>query len=193
MDDALSWEQRREIRRKKRQELLAESDRLVGISRERSSRDYSVEDDDFEKERLKRRKEREELGKQLQEEEEARFEREKKREERRRQREIERQKMTESFETNYYGKSAINSMQVTQEQNQMNDDLVKKEEELNNVKTAVKEQNVIDESEKVVVEKPVEDLKVEAAVESKVEKVPDQDEKPVEDLKVEAAVESKVE
>ena len=29
MDDALSWEQRREIRRKKRQELLAESDRLV--------------------------------------------------------------------------------------------------------------------------------------------------------------------
>lgn len=184
MDDALSWEQRREIRRKKRQELLAESDRLVGISRERSSRDYSVEDDDFEKERLKRRKEREErrkrereeLEKQLQEEEEARFEREKKREERRRQREIERQKMTESFETNYYGKSAINSMQVTQEQNQMNDDLVKKEEELNNVKTAVKEQNVIDESEKVVVEKPVEDLKVEAAVESKVEKVPDQDE-----------------
>ena len=28
MDDALSWEQRREIRRKKRQELLAEADRL---------------------------------------------------------------------------------------------------------------------------------------------------------------------
>ena len=84
--------------------------------------------------------------------------------------------MAESFETNYYGKSAISSMQVTQEQNQMNDDLVKKEEELNNVKTAVKEQNVIDESEKVVVEKPVEELNVEVAVESKVEKVPEQDE-----------------
>jgi len=184
MDDALSWEQRREIRRKKRQELLAESDRLVGISRERSSRDYSVEDDDFERERLKRRKEREErrkrereeLEKQLQEEEEARLEREKKREERRRQREVERQKMAESFETNVYGKSAINSMQVTQEQDEMNDNLVKKEEELNTVKTAVKEQNAIDESENVVVEKPVEELKVEAAVESKVEKAPEQDE-----------------
>lgn len=84
--------------------------------------------------------------------------------------------MAESFETNVYGKSAINSMQVTQEQDEMNDNLVKKEEELNTVKTAVKEQNAIDESENVVVEKPVEELKVEAAVESKVEKAPEQDE-----------------
>ena len=84
--------------------------------------------------------------------------------------------MAESFETNVYGKSAINSMQVTQEQDNMNDNLVKKEEELNTVKTAVKEQNAIDESENVVVEKPVEELKVEAAVESKVEKAPEQDE-----------------
>ena len=44
------------------------STRLVGISRERSSRDYSVEDDDFERERLKRRKEREERRKREREE-----------------------------------------------------------------------------------------------------------------------------
>ena len=84
--------------------------------------------------------------------------------------------MAESFETNVYGKSAINSMQVTQEQDEMNDNLVKKEEELNTVKTAVKEQNAIDESENVVVEKPVEELKVEEAVELKVEAAPEQDE-----------------
>merc|ERR1712168_965248 len=150
---------RREIRRKKRQELLAESDRLVGISRERSSRDYSVEDDDFEKERLKRRKEREErrkrereeLEKQLQQEEEARLEREKKREERRRQREIERQKWEESSDIKNYGQLAV-STQVSQDQVKVNDNPTEKVEEPDITNTFGKEPKLIDETEKLVVE-----------------------------------------
>jgi len=184
MDDALSWEQRREIRRKKRQELLAEADRLVGISSERSTRDYSVEDDEFERERLKRRKEREErrkrereeLEKQLQQEEEARLEREKKREERRRQREIERQKMEESSDIKNYGKLAI-STQVSQDQVKLNDNPIEKVEEIEITNASGKEPKLIDETEKIVVEDSATDkheIKVEPAVQQKVDKLAEQ-------------------
>ncbi|XP_039256943.2 uncharacterized protein LOC120333677 [Styela clava] len=96
IDDTLSWEQRRELRRKKRQELLAEADKIVKPDKVTSSQITNDDDsDNFEQERARRRrdreekrkKEREELEKQLKEEEDARAERERRREERRRQRE----------------------------------------------------------------------------------------------------------
>nr|XP_026689940.1 caldesmon isoform X2 [Ciona intestinalis] len=114
IDDSVSWEQRREMRRKKRQELLAEADRLVKKTDEVSSSPastriskYDDDDDEFEKGRQRRRrereerrkKEREELEKQLKDEEEARADRDRRREERRRMREEESKPEVESYTT----------------------------------------------------------------------------------------------
>ncbi|CAK8687691.1 unnamed protein product [Clavelina lepadiformis] len=107
IDDSVSWEERRELRRKKRQELLAEADRLVRKTEKSTTTSKLIherteleDDEEFERERLRRRrereerrrKEREELEKQLKEEEEMKAERDRRREERRKQREAEENK-----------------------------------------------------------------------------------------------------
>lgn len=142
IDDAMSWEQRREMRRKKRQELLAEADKLVGNDDSVSTRIsqhkprlVDDEDDDYEKERLRRRKEREErrrkeredMEKQLREEEEMRAERDKKREERRKQREAEREEAEREAEKETM--EQLEAKEVTEEiENQIEENKIEEPE-----------------------------------------------------------------